>query len=167
MKLAALLAAVLAMCAAAGSRHDVDPEPRAVAVADCVKRSRPVIVNLDNRKHRDVLRHAWVAQRAGQPELLRIDRPETDANRRASLRHTPSWGDLSTAEQRRIDPAPPLDPHDRDEYPPAMSDEGGRGASVRYIGASANRSAGSTMGGQLRKFCNGQVFRFERKPGPR
>ena len=52
--------------------------------------------------------------------------------------------------------------YDRDEYPPAMTDEGGRGASVRYIASSENRSAGGVMKGQLRPYCNEQRFVFER-----
>lgn len=39
---------------------------------------------------------------------------------------------------------------DLDEYPPAMFAEGGSGASVKAIGASDNRSAGSVMGWDVR-----------------
>jgi hypothetical protein len=53
--------------------------------------------------------------RAGHPRTLRIARQEADANRKASLKGIPT--------QRGFD---------RDEYPPAMSDQGGE-ASVRYI----------------------------------
>lgn len=44
--------------------------------------------------------------------------------------------------------------------PPAMSDEGGKGAHVRYVRFSENRSAGRLMGVQLRPFCNGRSFVF-------
>jgi Deoxyribonuclease NucA/NucB len=43
-----------------------------------------------------------------------------------------------------------------------MSDEGGKGADVRYVKSSENRSAGSRMGLQLRAYCNGQRFVVER-----
>jgi hypothetical protein len=43
-----------------------------------------------------------------------------------------------------------------------MSDEGGKGASVRYIKSVENRSAGRLMGLQLSPYCNGQSFVFER-----
>jgi hypothetical protein len=43
-----------------------------------------------------------------------------------------------------------------------MSDQGGEGASVRYIEFRENRSAGRLMGERLRPFCNGQRFYFER-----
>jgi hypothetical protein len=44
---------------------------------------------------------------------------------------------------------------DRDEYPPAMFQEGGNGASVRPISPSDNRGAGSSLGQQLRTFPDG------------
>ena len=62
--------------------------------------------------------------------------------------------------------------NDRDEYPPAV----GRGkyrkalergvsprgwkADVQYVPSAENRSHGSTMGLKLRRFCNGQQFRY-------
>jgi hypothetical protein len=121
------------------------------ATAGCKRPGKVVIVNLDNRKHRPVLRHAWDAIRDGHPEVLHIARYEAEENRRASLRG-------------RSDDDPDTD---LDEYPPAMADEGGAGASVRAIDSSANRSAGAVMGNRLRPFCNGVRFRYERKPGPK
>lgn len=47
---------------------------------------------------------------------------------------------------------------DRDEYPPAMFVEGGRGASVRRIPLGDSRGAGSTMGHDLRDVPNGTVI---------
>jgi hypothetical protein len=52
--------------------------------------------------------------------------------------------------------------YDRDEYPPAMSDEGGKGADVHYVVRRENQSAGSVMRRQLAPFCNEQRFIFER-----
>jgi hypothetical protein len=43
-----------------------------------------------------------------------------------------------------------------------MADEGGTGASVRYILSSENRSAGGVMKAQLRPYCNEQRFIIER-----
>ena len=43
---------------------------------------------------------------------------------------------------------------DRDEYPPAVSAEGGAGADVRLVRSSENRSAGAV----IRPFCDGQRF---------
>jgi Deoxyribonuclease NucA/NucB len=111
----------------------------------CKRVARHVILDLNDDKHHHVIDHAFDARRAGQPRVLHIRRGEARANRRASLRGIPT---------RRG--------YDRDEYPPAMSDEGGKGAHVRYIRSSENRSAGRLMGVQLRPFCNGQSFVFER-----
>lgn len=44
---------------------------------------------------------------------------------------------------------------DLDEYPPAMFEEGGEGASVRPISPSDNRGAGASMGNQLRQYPDG------------
>ncbi len=76
--------------------------------------------------------HIMDAQAAGHPSVLTLDRPGTDARRRASLRGIPTKPQM-----------------DRDEYPPATFAEGGAGASVRHIPRSDNRSAGGQLGAQL------------------
>jgi hypothetical protein len=43
-----------------------------------------------------------------------------------------------------------------------MSDEGGKGASARYVLSAENGSAGSVMRHQLAPYCNEQKFIFER-----
>lgn len=180
---AVVLAAVLAFAAGlvlGAATSDGATQP-AAASADCTHTRRVIIVNLDNQRHRVILRHAWHAIHNGEPEILHLARDEADANRDASLsgRYRRSWGQLTYAERKEIDPDHPArtDPHDRDEYPPAFSDEGGndgpansprgRLADVEYVDASANRSAGAVMGAKLAPYCDGQRFRFERKPGPK
>lgn len=161
MSLRAVLAVVIA--ALAGPPTVADPaQPLACRIT-----KRVVIVHLDHRQDRGTLRHVWAAVAAGEPGLLHIRRSEAKANRRASLRGIPPWGELSKAQRQRLDPDHWDVMHDRDEYPPAMADEGGRGADVRYVLSSDNRSAGQAMGAQLAPFCDEQKFRFERKPGPR
>jgi hypothetical protein len=69
-----------------------------------------------------------------QPRKLTLDRDGAKHNRQESLRDVP-----------------PSEPgYDRDEYPPAMFGEGGKGASVLNISRSDNRGAGASMGNQLR-----------------
>lgn len=114
---------------------------------DCVLQNRTVVVDLRDDYHRPVLRHVWSAIRRGEVESLHIDRAGADARRRAALRGVPA-----------------REGFDRDEYPVALSREGGKGADVRYVQSSVNRSAGATMGAQLEGFCDGQSFRFERRP---
>lgn len=154
-----MLLVIMGMCLAILIRVDPEyqhPRPavaesswwRAVnSTAPCTRTDALVVVDLGNRKHRHILDHVWDAWRQGQPKRLHIARNEADDNRDASLKGIPTKPGF-----------------DRDEYPPAMSDEGGAGASVRYVGSSENRSAGAVMGNQLSDFCNGQRFRFERRP---
>jgi hypothetical protein len=113
--------------------------------AACTPSGRLVAVDLDDVRHRHILDHAFDARRKGQPRVLRIRRYEATANRRASLRGIPTKRG-----------------YDRDEYPPAMSNEGGKGADVRYVLSAENRSAGSVMRNQLAPYCNEQRFIFER-----
>ena len=115
------------------------------AEVGCTLSGSLIVVDLDNYKHRHILDHAFDARRKGQPRVLHIRRSEATANRRASLRGIPT-----------------KPRYDRDEYPPAMSDEGGKGADVRYVLSGENQSAGSVMRHQLAPYCNEQRFIFER-----
>ena len=57
-----------------------------------------------------------------------------------------------------VDTIPGLD---GDEYPPAMSLEGGNGASVRHINFSDNRGSGSKASHQLKTYPDGTKYRFK------
>lgn len=116
----------------------------------CHIQRKVYVLNLDNHVHAPVLRHVWAAVRSGQPEILHIDRADADAHRRASLAGIPK-----------------VPGKDLDEYPPAATREGGAGADVRAIDPHANRSAGAIQGARLAPFCDGQAWRYERKPGPK
>ncbi|HEV8583057.1 MAG TPA: RHS repeat-associated core domain-containing protein [Thermoanaerobaculia bacterium] len=79
--------------------------------------------------------HIEAAQADGYSDVLTIERAGATANRRLSLRGIKTvkgW--------------------DRDEYPPAMFQEGGAGADVKLIDPSDNRASGSSFGGQLRPY---------------
>ena len=104
------------------------------------------VVDLDDRKHARVLDHAHDAVDRGLPARLTIDRAEARGNRRLSLRGISTRAGF-----------------DRDEYPPATSDEGGQGASVRYVRSSENRSAGSRLGRELRGLPEGACFQYEER----
>lgn len=80
------------------------------------------------------------------PSVLTIDRPNAKTNRADSLRGIPT----------RVG-------KDRDEYPPAMFEEGGAGASVKYIDPADNRGAGSSMGHQIKalNLGDGQKVRID------
>jgi hypothetical protein len=119
--------------------------PGASSGAACTRSQELVVVDLDNVRHRHIIRHVFDARINGKPRILHIRRFEAAANRRQSLRGIPTRRGF-----------------DRDEYPPAMSDEGGQGASVRYIASAENRSAGSVMKSQLARYCDEQRFVIER-----
>lgn len=126
----------------------------------CKTQKHSVIVDLDNVKHRHILDHAWDAQRGDEQQSIPASR---DGEPEAKLMH---WDPADAKKHRAasLKGIPTKPGYDRDEYPPAASREGGKGADVRYVGSAENRSAGSVMGAQLRKFCAGQPFRFERRP---
>ena len=102
-----IIAAMLTLAVALGGATD--------ALA-CLRQHNSVYVQLSQSKYPETTDHIADAIAAGQPALLHIARDEEEANRAASLA-----------------PFPPRSGFDRDEYPPAMSDEGGAGADVRYI----------------------------------
>ena len=136
----AVLVGILALTASGA--HGITPDQDA-----CTLRSKLVVVDLDDVKHRRILDHAFDARRSGKPRILHIRRNEAVANRRASLKGIPTRKGF-----------------DRDEYPPAMSGEGGKGADVRYVRSSENRSAASVMSRQLARYCDRQRFIIERWP---
>jgi len=68
------------------------------------------------------------------PSVLTVDRAGADDRRAAAT------GPYATK-----------DYYDRDEYPPAMFKEGGKGAHVAWVAAPDNRGAGSSIGHQVRK----------------
>jgi hypothetical protein len=140
------LAAVLSALALSGAGAALLPAAaghEAVAAA-CQTQYHSVHVQLSSSRYPATTDHILDAIAAGEPSLLHIARDEEEANRETSLA-----------------PYPPRSGYDRDEYPPAMSDEGGAGADVRYIDPSDNRGAGASMGNQLEDWCNGQPFRID------
>ncbi len=91
----------------------------------------PKKVSVSRSRHPESAAHIDEAQAAGQPSVLTVDRGGAKANRRQSLKgHKTTPG------------------NDRDEYPPAMFEEGGAGASVKPVKSGDNRGAGSCIGHQ-------------------
>ena len=138
-----VIAAVATLASAAAEQGDSALTPSHVVA--CKRIPRHVFVDLNDDRHHSVIDHAFDARRAGHPRVLHIRREERWANHRAALSGIP---------KRRG--------YDRDQYPPAIADEGGKGASVRYIARRVNRGAERLMGKQLEPYCTGQSFVFER-----
>ncbi len=132
------LVTLLLLLAFAGSAH-----APTVSAASCDRQSSSVRVSLDQSEYPYTTDHTEDAIRADHPSLLHIDRDGADENREESL-----------------DGIPTKSGHDRDEYPPAVSEEGGAGASVRHVPSGNNRGAGAVMGNALEDWCEGQPFRL-------
>jgi hypothetical protein len=109
----------------------------------CRRARHVVVVRISARHYPYTADHIIDAIAAGEARILHLDRTGADANREQSLHGIPT-----------------REGYDRDEYPPAVSREGGAGADVRYVPSADNRGAGSVMGQRLQRYCDGQRFRL-------
>ena len=91
-------------------------------------------VTVSKSKYPEAAKHIEDAQAAGHPSRVTIRREGAGARRREAMK-----GNKRTPGM------------DRDEYPPAMTGEGGAGSSVRPVTPGDNRGAGACIGGQ----CHG------------
>lgn len=120
-----------------------------------------IFVNLDDVRNAETIQHARASVARGQPRVLHWAPGQQETHRDASLRGFPIWSRLPLDRRKQIDPEHYTLSHDRDEYPPAASEEGGAGADVAYILSADNRSAGSRMGNQMEPYCDGTRFLLE------
>jgi hypothetical protein len=120
----------------------------------CSRPSGMQRISFSAAKYPNIRAHFRAAVRRGWPTKLVLNRPGADARRDQLLEGVPT----------RVG-------FDRDEYPPAVGRGRGKGlaggsaprgwkADVRYVGSSENRSHGSSLGGKLRRFCDGTRFRY-------
>ncbi len=100
-------------------------------------------IELSRSRYPESAKHIEDAIKDGQPEELTLSRGNAKTNRRASL--------------KGINKVPGKD---LDEYPFAMTAEGGRGADVRAISRTDNRGSGSFLGHRLRNIPNGKKFKI-------
>ena len=107
------------------------------------------VVKIDGNKSPESAQHIKDAQGGGHPSVLTVDRPNTKKRRSESLKGVKTQNGK-----------------DRDEYPPAVFNEGGSVASVRHISASDKRSADAQLGRQLRGVENGQKVKIVVDPPP-
>ena len=101
-------------------------------------------ITLSRSVHGEAAEHAADAIKAGQPDVLTIDRAGAAANRAESL------GGVEKVPGMHLD-----------EYPPAMFKEGGSGASVRPISPRDNMSAGACIGNACRGLPDGARVRIK------
>lgn len=107
---------------------------------------KPRDVIISRARYPQSAAHIEHAQKNGQPTVLRIDRS------RAARQRAAATGTVNRT--RKPGPA-----HDRDEYPPAFTREGGSNANVRWIPTADNRGAGASMGSQIRSLPDGSKIR--------
>lgn len=108
----------------------------------CTKPSAVQRVSFSLAKYPNIHAHFVNALRKGWPRTLVVHRRKT-AFRREHL----------------LDRYPPRKGFDRDEYPPAIGRDDWR-ADVAYVPSRENRSHGSSLGAQLRRFCSGTRFQY-------
>ena len=102
-----------------------------------------VEVQVSRSRYPNYTQHVEDAQAAGHPSTLTIDRPGAVARRLQSLAGIPKVPGMQL-----------------DEYPPAMFEEGGEGASVRAMPGRENMGAGASTGRQLAGHPNGTRVRI-------
>jgi len=142
-------------CAGPGGSQDGDPAPPA---ASCTRPRRVQRIVFRRARYPNIRRHYIGALRRGWPKVMVLNRPGADERR-----------------DRLLQGVPTRDGFDRDEYPAAV----GRGrpngksralvrgrnprgwkADIAYVKSAENRSHGSTLGHELRPYCDGTRFRY-------
>ena len=125
----AVAGALFGAARGAVAKRAMKPAPQQAAQQAAGK---PRDVVIQRSKHPEAASHIEHAQQNGQPTVLHIDRLGAPERRAAAT------GSVSLKNK----PAPH---YERDEYPPAMTKEGGHNANVRFINPHDNRGAGSAM----------------------
>jgi hypothetical protein len=103
-------------------------------------------VRLNRSQYPETCAHIENAISNGQPSVLTKD---NDPVRKALRR------------QAALQNYPEMPGYHRDEYPLAMTLEGGVGADIAYISPADNVGAGASIGNQLRPYPNGTQFIIE------
>ncbi|MGE6631986.1 NucA/NucB deoxyribonuclease domain-containing protein [Bacillus sp. NPDC077027] len=94
-------------------------------------------------RYPETAKHIEGAITEGHSSVCTIDRKNADNQRDQSLQSIPTKRG-----------------YDRDEWPMAMCEEGGKGASIEYISPSDNRGAGSWVSHQLTDYPDGTRVKF-------
>ncbi len=147
--------ASIASAAAKAAARRVIPmraAPQAAKAASTVTRppvaaAKPRDVLVSRSRYPESAANVDHAQRMGQPTVLTLDRVGAAERRRESLQHI------------KRQPYRSLAGKDRDEYPPALTREGGFNSNVRYIGAGDNRGSGKAIERQVRDLPDGARIR--------
>ena len=108
---------------------------------------KPTDIIIRRSQYPTAAAHIEHAQKMGQPTVLTIDRATAEARRKQSLQYI-----------KRKESSPKG--MDRDEYPPAMTAEGGSNSSVYYIPMHDNRGVGKYIEHQTKDLPDGARVRI-------
>ena len=111
--------------------------------------AEPTNVYIDPTRHPESAQHAQDAINEGHPDTLTVDRAGASDRRRAATSGASSKPNT-----------------DKDEYPFAVTKEGGKGSSVRNISSKDNRGSGGSLGQQIKKVPNGAKIKVHVTPKP-
>jgi hypothetical protein len=103
-----------------------------------------ITITFPSDKYPNVADHIQDAINKGKPNTCTIDRQGAEQNRKESLKDVPTKKG-----------------YDRDEFPMAMCEEGGKGADIRYIKPKENRGAGSWFSNQVEQYPDGTVVTID------
>ncbi|MFJ7557751.1 NucA/NucB deoxyribonuclease domain-containing protein [Bacillus thuringiensis] len=101
------------------------------------------VLQLPSDRFPETAAHIKDAIKNGKTDICTIDRKGASERRKQSLANVPVKKG-----------------YDRDEYPMAMCQEGGSGASVRYMSPADNRGAGSYVGSKVSDLPDGTKFKI-------
>lgn len=107
---------------------------------------KPRDVIIRKSRHPEAAAHIEHAQKNGQPTVLHLDRAGAAARRSAATKQV----------NPKVKPAPG---YERDEYPPAVTREGGFNSNVRFISPHDNRGAGASIRAQTKDLPDGSKVR--------
>lgn len=105
--------------------------------------SAMITLQFPTERYPQTAQHIKEAIRSGKSAICTIDREGAEQNRKHSLASVPARKG-----------------YDRDEWPMAMCEEGGKGANVKYIAPKDNRGAGSWVSHQLDEYEDGTRVKF-------
>lgn len=97
-----------------------------------------IVIEFPSNRYPKTAAHIKRAVEEGKSNICTINRDGAEDNRKESLKGVPT----KTG-------------YDRDEFPMAFCEEGGRGADIEYVSPSDNRGAGSWISHQVDDFSNG------------
>lgn len=117
----------------------------------CDKPRRGIRVTFSRDRYPHIIKHIKKSWKLGYPKVLKIRREGADARRDALLGRT-----LPSGEPKY----PTKDGFDRDEAPAAVLRRRTK-AHVAYVESSENRSAGASLGSQIRGYCDGTKVRYK------